>query len=196
MRRTPTLLALVVVALTAPAALAPAAPAQVLPPITLPPLGGSPPVTEAPAVADAPAPVAEAPPAGPPVPEGSGSGRRVVYSNGAQRIWLVEADGSVTRTYLVSGRRNFPRPGTYSVFSRSPVSRSGSLRLEYMVRWYQSRRLAVGFHAIPTTRSGRPIQTEAELGRFASRGCVRQSVADAAFLWDWAQIGTPVIAVP
>ena len=32
---------------------------------------------------------------------------------------LVEADGTITRTYLVSGRKNYPRAGSYAVFSRS-----------------------------------------------------------------------------
>src|SRR5687768_14000089 len=115
----------------------------------------------------------ESPPAEPAVPENSGAGRRIVYSNGQQRIWLVEDDGTVAKTHLVSGRRNFPRPGNYSVFSRSPVTRSGAVSMRYMVRWYQARRLAVGFHSIPVTRRGRPIQSEAALGSFRSRGCVR-----------------------
>jgi lipoprotein-anchoring transpeptidase ErfK/SrfK len=139
----------------------------------------------------------EAPPdAGPAVPEASGEGRRIVYSNGSQRVWLVEEDGTVAKTHLVSGRRNFPRAGTYAVFSKSPTSRSGSVHMQYMVRWYQSKRLAVGFHSIPTTRRGRPIQSEAQLGTFRSHGCVRQRLADAAFVWDWAPVGTPVVVVP
>jgi hypothetical protein len=108
---------------------------------------------------------------------------------------LVEEDGTVARTHLVSGRRNFPRSGTFSVFSKSATSRAGSLTLEYMVRWYQARRLAVGFHAIPVNRRGRPIQSEAQLGTPLSRGCVRQRLEDARFLWDWAPIGTTVVVV-
>ena len=138
----------------------------------------------------------EAPPAEPAVPEASGEGRRIVYSNGSQRVWLVMEDGSVARTYLVSGRRNFPRVGTYSVFSKSPTTRSGSVHMKYMVRWYQSKRLAVGFHSIPTTRRGRPIQSEAQLGTFRSAGCVRQRLSDAQFLWEWSPVGTPVVVVP
>ena len=136
------------------------------------------------------------PPVEPAVPEASGEGRRIVYSNGSQRLWLVMEDGSVARTYLVSGRRNFPRVGTYSVFSKSPTTRSGSVHMKYMVRWYQSKRLAVGFHSIPTTRRGRPIQSESQLGTFRSAGCVRQRLSDAQFLWEWSPIGTPVVVVP
>ena len=147
-------------------------------------------------VAIAPAAMAQEAPDAPPIPEASGEGRRIVYSNRQQRIWLVEEDGAVVKSHLVSGRRGFPRPGNYAVFSRSPVTRSGSVSMQYMVRWYQSKRLAVGFHSIPVTRRGRPIQSEAQLGTFRSHGCVRQRLDDARFVWEWAPIGTPVVVVP
>ena len=136
-----------------------------------------------------------APPAEPGVPADSGAGRRIVYSNTQQRVWLVEEDGAVAKTHLVSGRRNFPRAGSYAVFSRSPSTRSGAVTMQFMVRWHQTRRLAVGFHSIPVNRRGRPIQSEGQLGTHLSRGCVRQRLADARFLWDWAPIGTPVVVV-
>ena len=132
---------------------------------------------------------------GPPVPANSGEGRRVVYSNGQQRVWLVETDGTVARTYLVSGRRNYPRKGTFAVFSRSLHTRSGSVRMQYMVRFTKSARTNVGFHSIPVDRRGRMIQSTAQLGTPRSRGCVRQSLEDARFLWDWSTIGTTVVVV-
>ncbi|MGH2772438.1 MAG: L,D-transpeptidase [Actinomycetota bacterium] len=61
-----------------------------------------------------------------------------------------------------------------------------------VVRFARTAGLDIGFHAIPNGRRG-PIQTDAELGQFRSLGCVRQSTADAAFLWDWAPIGTAVV---
>ncbi len=136
-----------------------------------------------------------APPAEHPLPADSGDGRRIVYSNSQQRVWLVEEDGAVAKTHLVSGRRNFPAAGNYAVFSRSPSTRSGAVTMQFMVRWHQSRRLAVGFHSIPVNRRGRPIQSESQLGRHLSRGCVRQRLEDARFVWDWAPIGTPVVVV-
>jgi hypothetical protein len=132
---------------------------------------------------------------GPPVPAGSGAGRRVVYSISQQRVWLVD-DNRVDRNYAVSGRRTYPRPGTYRVFSTSRHTRNGSLRMEYMVRFARGPRWSVGFHSIPVTASGRPIQSEAELGSYRSSGCVRQSLADAAYLWQWAPVGTVVVVTP
>ena len=135
----------------------------------------------------------------PPLPAGSGAGRRIVYSVSQQRVWLVDdvPTDHVDRTYLVSGRKGFPKPGTFQVYSTSRFSRAGSLRLEYMVRfWKGPRGRAVGFHSIPVNRRGRPIQSEAELGSPRSSGCVRQRVSDAAYLWDWAPIGTTVVVMP
>ncbi len=155
-----------------------------------------------PAVAGAqtapPAPVAPpATPAFPGLPDGSGAGRRVVYSNSAQRVWLVGDDGVAFDSWLVSGRRGVPRPGVYSVFSRSPVSsaHNGSVSMQYMVRFARGRSLAIGFHSIPVRRNGSPIQTLEQLGTYRSSGCVRQRVEDAAKMWNFAGVGTPVVVV-
>jgi hypothetical protein len=127
------------------------------------------------------------------VPANSGSGRRIVYSLGAQRVWLVEADGSVARTYLVSGRAGTPSPGRYAVQSKSRHAWSSAdsrVSMEYMVRF----RGGIGFHTIPV-RGGRPLQTEDQLGTPLSSGCVRQAFPDAIFLWEWTPVGTPVIVL-
>ena len=134
--------------------------------------------------------------AGPPVPANSGAGRRIVYSNGAQRVWLVEGDGTVTKTYLVSGRTGLPAFGTYHVFGKSRYTTSGSVRMEYMVRFARGRNLAIGFHTIPLRANGTPLQSAAELGFPRSHGCVRQNPPEAMFLYMWAPMGTTVVAVP
>ncbi|HMK12356.1 MAG TPA: L,D-transpeptidase, partial [Acidimicrobiales bacterium] len=116
------------------------------------------------------------------LPDASGAGRRVVYSNSAQRVWLVGDDGVAFDSWLVSGRRGVPRPGVYAVYSRSPVSsaHNGSVTMQYMVRFARGRTLSIGFHSIPVRRNGSPIQSVAQLGTFRSSGCVRQRVEDAA----------------
>ncbi|MGB3410809.1 MAG: L,D-transpeptidase [Microthrixaceae bacterium] len=170
------------------------------PTTTTPP---SPPTTRPPAP-PAPKPPAPKPPAPKPpapdlrgLPADSGTGRRVVYSVGQQRVWWVEANGVVAHTYLVSGRAGTPRTGTYHVFSKSrhTTSMNGRARMEYMVRFAHGRGAAIGFHSIPTDLSGRPLQSEAQLGTYRSAGCVRQKNIDAAFLYAWAPVGTKVVVV-
>jgi hypothetical protein len=152
----------------------------------------------APAQAAEPAATPAAAPAaaGPAVPHDSGTGRRVVYSNSMQRVWLVGAAGTAERTYRVSGRKGTPRPGTYKVFSRSEKAFStGGVTMRYMVRFAHGRTMAIGFHDIPRDRYGRPLQTEAQLGTYRSHGCVRQSTADAKHLYAWAPVGTKVVVL-
>jgi lipoprotein-anchoring transpeptidase ErfK/SrfK len=117
-----------------------------------------------------------------------------VYSVEQQRIWLVEADENVSSSYLVSGRKGIPKPGTHSIYSRSRWSSAngGKVRMEFMMRFVKTKGLAIGFHAIPVDRKGRPIQSEEELGQPRSKGCVRQARANAEHLWHWAPNGTVV----
>ena len=133
----------------------------------------------------------------PGVPADSGQGRRIVYSNSGQRVWLVEADGTAADTYLVSGKSGVPAPGEYEVFSMSEVAFAGhdDITMSHMVRFAHGENLAIGFHAIPNDGNGRPLQSEEELGEYRSAGCVRQSPGHAAALYDWAEIGTPVVVL-
>lgn len=130
-----------------------------------------------------------------PVPEDSGSGKRIVYANSAQRVWIVDGDGSVVDTYLISGREGVPDPGVYEVFSKSEIAYAGhdGITMRFMVRFtYAESGLAIGFHSIPNTAGGEPFQTEEQLGEFHSAGCVRQSLGHSAALYEWADEGTIV----
>jgi len=131
------------------------------------------------------------------VPTTSGAGRRVVYSKSVQRVWLVDADGSVASTYLVSGSvTNNLAPGRYHVYSRSrwAVGIEESGVMQYFVRFAHGANAAIGFHSIPT-KNGTPLQSEAQLGTPQSHGCIRQRLADAQRMWDFAGVGTPVVVV-
>jgi hypothetical protein len=137
----------------------------------------------------------------PPLPVNSGTGRRVVYDMGQMRVWLVEGDGTVLRTYLVSGHKSREQPGVgqFWVYSRSRYTAhrdNPNVRWEYMVRFAMgvSDGLAIGFHSIPT-QGGRPIQGRDDLGRALSSGCVRQSREDAEVMWAFAQEGTKVVVI-
>ena len=135
------------------------------------------------------------------LPANSGEGRRAVYSKSRQRTWTVEADGTVSKTYLVSGRLtwNQPSPGTYHVFSRSSYTcniKNPAICWRYMVRFTVGPDGDnIGFHEIPKN-NGMPVQTEAQLGQPLSGGCVRQATPDAEHMWDWAPVGTKVVVLP
>ncbi|WP_370290387.1 L,D-transpeptidase [Nocardioides sp.] len=133
------------------------------------------------------------------LPADSGRGRRVVFSESRQRVWLVGGDGRVQRTYLVSGSLyDNLDPGRYEVFSRSrnAVGIDDSGTMEYFVRFtLGDEGAAIGFHTIPVD-DGRPVQRVADLGTPRSHGCIRQRRVDAVALWRFADLGTRVVVTP
>lgn len=135
----------------------------------------------------------------PPLPPDSGSGRRLVYERSGQRIWAVDEDGTVIRSWLISGSKyNNETPGQHKVYSRSIKSTAwnGKAWLPKMVRWLKTDLGALGFHSIPLhVEDDSPYQTETELGTRLSGGCQRQAPLDAEFTWDFAQIGTIVVVL-
>ncbi len=129
------------------------------------------------------------------LPGHSGAGRRVVFSESRQRVWLVTQDGRVARTYLVSGSLTDNLDvGRYEVYSRSAqawgIDDSGTMR--YFVRFAHGDNAAIGFHDIPVL-DGRKLQGLDDLGTPQSHGCIRQRRADAVALWHFAPLGTRVV---
>ena len=142
----------------------------------------------------APVPVEAAP-----VPIKSGTGRRIVYANRQQRVWVINEQNEVIRTFLVSGMLGQPGKGTFRVFSKSPTSFSpefAGVTFRFMTRFAIGRNGGnIGFHEIPV-RNNKPMQTVEELGAFKGSGCLRSSTQDAIFIYQWAKIGTKVVVVP
>lgn len=136
------------------------------------------------------------------LPENSGEGRRIVYHKTRQRVWVVEANGGVSKTHAVSGRLSTRSPlaGTYEVFSRSKYTcnlKNPNICWRFMVRFAKGPNGDnIGFHEIPVDkRTGDPVQSISQLGQPLSGGCVRQATPDAIFIWEWAPLGTPVVVI-
>ncbi len=137
----------------------------------------------------------------PPLPDEAGtvSGKRVVYERASQRVWAIDDQERIIRSYLVSGSqfRN-EVPGVHTVYSKSESALGWDLSadLPYMIRYTKTERGHIGFHAIPSWRdTGDLLQTDDELGQKLSGGCTRQALLDAQFLWEFAGEGTTVIVI-
>jgi lipoprotein-anchoring transpeptidase ErfK/SrfK len=135
------------------------------------------------------------------LPLDSGDGKRIVYSKPRQRVWVVEGDGTVSKTHAVSGRLKYnqPTPGTYHVFSKSMNTcniKKPWICWRYMVRFAYGGDEGdnIGFHEIPK-ENGVPVQSESQLGIPLSGGCVRQRTEDAVYIWNWAPVGTKVVVL-
>lgn len=133
----------------------------------------------------------------PPLPDDSGSGRRVVFDRAGQRAWAVDSDEQIVRSWLVSGSKySNETPGTHTVYSRSEMSTAwnGEAFLPKMIRYLRTDIGHIGFHGIPRSVSDNSVyQTTDELGTRLSGGCQRQHDLDAAFLWAFADVGTTVV---
>jgi peptidoglycan hydrolase-like protein with peptidoglycan-binding domain len=143
--------------------------------------------------------VATSGPDAPALPPDTGSGKRVVYQRAGQRVWAVDKNNRVIRSWLVSGSKyNNETPGVHEVYSRSEVSTAwnGKAFLPHMIRWLKTDIGAIGFHGIPRHVSdGSRYEKDSELGTRLSGGCTRQADLDANFMWDFAQIGTKVVVL-
>jgi len=132
----------------------------------------------------------------PRLPKNTGEGRRVVYSNSLQWVWVVDKNEEVVRSMPVSGRRGVPAPGTYQVSSQRPWSFSlhlAGVNFRWMTRFAIGPAGGnIGFHEIPR-KDGKAMQTYSQLGSFAGSGCIRMTTADARFIYEWARPGTQVV---
>jgi hypothetical protein len=135
-------------------------------------------------------------PSGPPLPANSGFGRRIVYSNHQQRIWLVEANDQVSNSFLVSGRHGLPAVGTYHIFARIPLQPDGSLMLPWTLKFDPLPSGGViNLHGIPLDGNGNPIEDDALIGTPQSHGCLRMTQSVAKLVYDWSPLGTPVVVM-
>lgn len=133
------------------------------------------------------------------VPRNTGTGRRIIYSNSRQWVWVIDKDETVVRSMAVSGRRGVPATGSYRVTTKSPWSFSldfEGVTFRWMTRFATGPAGGnIGFHEIPR-KDGQALQSYAQLGSFAGSGCVRMATEDVKFIYQWAKPGTPVIVAP
>ena len=82
--------------------------------------------TARPSVSASPSASARPEPSATAVPDASGTGRRIVYSLGDKRVWLIDASEASRRTFAVWPGTVDPAPGTYAVsLRRGDGSRTG-----------------------------------------------------------------------
>lgn len=124
------------------------------------------------------------------LPAGSGTGVRVVYALGDKRVWLVGADGKATHTFQVGPSPASPGPGTYSVTSRNKGGvGSDGVQVEHVVVFHSEGGVVFGFSAAVDGSMPDPNARK-------RTGAVRESRADSAAMWDFAQVDTKVIVIP
>ncbi|MFD5805142.1 hypothetical protein ACIBSR_01455 [Streptomyces sp. NPDC049936] len=125
------------------------------------------------------------------VPDGSGTGRRVVYSVDQKRVWLIDASDATRRTFTVWPGTVDPDPGTYTVSSRVEGATTGSdgVEIEQIVYFAQEDGVSVAFSNAVDGSSPPPPASGAKTGG------IRLHKADGTAVWGFATTGTKVTVV-
>ncbi|MEW2130670.1 hypothetical protein [Streptomyces sp. NPDC005435] len=142
-------------------------------------------------VSTAATPTTAAPtPSGPPaLPEASGQGRRIVYSLGEKRVWLVDATGRATRTFTVWPGTVSPQPGRYTVLGRTPAGTgSDGVGIEHILYFTHTPAGDAAFSNAIDGSSPPPANGKQTTG-------IRLHKADGAALWAFGDSQTRVSVV-
>ncbi|MFJ8465517.1 hypothetical protein [Streptomyces swartbergensis] len=124
------------------------------------------------------------------VPDGSGTGRRIVYSLGDKRVWLVDASEATRRTFTVWPGTVSPDPGTYKVSSRNEATTgSDGVQIEHIIYFTAKSGVSVAFSNAVDGASPPPADSGAKTGG------VRMRKADGTALWAFGTVGTTVTVV-
>lgn len=123
------------------------------------------------------------------LPADSGTGERVVYSLGRDRVWLVGANERVTRTYEVWPGTVDPEPGAYEVTERNPrITGTDGVPVRHVVIFGYAGPTVVGFSAAVDG-------SEPRLDPSKETGGIRERSADGEAMWQFATAGTAVVVV-
>ncbi|GHE00451.1 hypothetical protein [Streptomyces alanosinicus] len=141
------------------------------------------------ASAGAHASTAPKPSAAPAVPAASGEGRRIVYSLGAKRLWLVDATGKASRTFAVWPGTVGPRPGRYSVIKRiQSLKGSDGVEIEHVMYFTVASGVNIAFSNALDGSSPPPADGK-------KLGGIRMHKEDGAALWSFGDQGIRVTVV-
>ncbi|WP_328440129.1 hypothetical protein OHA71_29305 [Streptomyces sp. NBC_00444] len=133
-----------------------------------------------------PKPSASAPAA---IPDGSGTGRRIVYSLGLRRVWLVDESDAARRTFAVWPGTVAPDPGSYSVVSRRDATTgSDGVAIENIVYFATKSGLNIAFSSAVDGSSPPPASG-------TQTGGIRMRKADGSAVWTFGSTGTTVVVV-
>ncbi|KOG37004.1 hypothetical protein AQJ84_19765 [Streptomyces resistomycificus] len=123
------------------------------------------------------------------VPDGSGTGRRVVYSLGQKRVWLVDASDASRRTFAVWPGTVSPDPGSYTISQRTEATTgSDGVQIEHIMYFAAKSGLSIAFSNAVDGSSPPPASDVRTSG-------IRMGKADGSALWTFGSTGTTVTVV-
>ncbi|RDG34792.1 hypothetical protein DVH02_28850 [Streptomyces corynorhini] len=123
------------------------------------------------------------------IPTSSGEGRRIVYSLGEQRVWLVDPDNNYDNSFAVWPGTISPEKGPYAVsFRREEAAGSDGVDIRHVVYFAVKDGLSVAFSHAVDGASPQPAPG-------ASTGGIRVGVDAGEAIWKFAALGTKISVV-
>jgi hypothetical protein len=126
---------------------------------------------------------------------GRGGAKNIFVSIAKQRAYAYEGDSLVYSFVISTALPQYgTKRGSFRIKTKMPEAYSSrwQLRMPYWMGIYDAGSSENGFHALPINKRGQRLWGGL-LGRPASFGCIILSPRDAAILYDWADMGTPVV---
>ena len=121
--------------------------------------------------------------------------KRIEVDISEQHFYAYEGDRLVYEFVCSTGAHFSPTaPGRYRVLDKIPMAYASTwnLQMPYWLGIYWSGTLENGIHALPILSNGQ-ILWDGYLGQRVSYGCIILSTEAAKIIYDWAEVGTPVI---
>jgi LysM repeat protein len=126
---------------------------------------------------------------------GTSGEKRVVVDISEQHLYAYQGETLVYSFVASTGMHSSPtRTGTFSVLNKIPSAYASTWNLQ-MPHWlgiYWSGGLQNGIHALPILSSGQQLWA-GYLGTPISYGCIVLGTYEAQLLYEWVDVGTPVV---
>jgi len=122
-----------------------------------------------------------------------GGNKRILVDISEQYMYVYEGDVLVNSFVASTGMNNATRAGSFSVLEKIPNAYGATWDI-WMPNWlgiYWAGSMQNGIHALPVLSNGLTLW-EGYLGVPISYGCVVLGGYEAQWLYDWADVGTPV----
>jgi len=126
---------------------------------------------------------------------GSGGGKRILIDLSEQHLYAYQG-GTLVYSFVAStGIRSSPtRTGTFRVLDKIPNAYASTwgLQMPYWLGIYWAGTMENGIHALPILSNGQQLWA-GYLGTPVSYGCIVLGTYEARLLYEWAEVGTPVV---
>jgi lipoprotein-anchoring transpeptidase ErfK/SrfK len=123
-----------------------------------------------------------------------GGNKYILVDISEQHMYVYEGDALVYSFVASTGMHNATRTGTFSVLDKIPNAYGATWDI-WMPNWlgiYYAGSMENGIHALPILPNGATLWA-GYLGVPISYGCVVLGTYEAQLLYDWVDVGTPVV---